>query len=147
MTKRTTKQWQGIMQAHAEYAGYYLTLAQLVACLARMRRKFIEAKKMQCKNAKVGKADWALNQIQKLYRIEKQIKDKTVEERYRIRQEQSLLLLLQLKTLLDKSSLTVLPQSLLGKAINYAHVTSRSEVKHFITDRIYDCNPFPVIKC
>jgi transposase len=102
------------------YAGYHLTLAQLVACLAHMRRKFVEAKKMQGKNAKVGKADWALNQIQKLYRIEKQIKDKTVEERYRIRQEQSLPLLVQFKTWLDKSSLTVLPQSLLGKAINYA---------------------------
>jgi transposase len=102
------------------YAGYHLTLAQLVACLAHMRRKFVEAKKMQGKNAKVGKADWALNHIQKLYRIEKQIKDKTVEERYRIRQAQSLPLLVQFKTWLDKSSLTVLPQSLLGNAINYA---------------------------
>jgi hypothetical protein len=35
-----------------------------------MRRKFMEAKKAQGKNSKVGKADWALNHIQKLYRIE-----------------------------------------------------------------------------
>lgn len=111
--------YQGFLSVDG-YAGYQHTQAQLVACLAHMRRKFMDAKKMQGKSTKVGKADWALNHIQKLYRIEKQIKDKTVDERYRIRQAQSLPLLMQFKAWLDKSSLTILPESLLGKAINYA---------------------------
>jgi hypothetical protein len=98
-----------------------------------MRRKFVEAKKMQGKNAKVGKADWALNHIQKLYRIEKQIKDKTIEERYQIRQAQSLPLLNQFKAWLDKSSLTILPESLLGKAINYA-INQWSKFIRYIED-------------
>jgi hypothetical protein len=115
------------------YAGYHLTQAQLVACLAHIRRKFVEAKKMQGKNAKVGKADWALNHIQKLYRIEKQIKDKTIEERYQIRQAQSLPLLNQFKAWLDKSSLTILPESLLGKAINYA-INQWSKFIRYIED-------------
>lgn len=111
--------YQGYLSVDG-YAGYQHTQAQLVACLAHIRRKFMDAKKVQGKSAKVGKADWALNHIQKLYRIEKQIKDKTVDERYRIRQAQSVPLLTQFKTWLDKSSETILPESLLGKAINYA---------------------------
>lgn len=89
--------------------------------MAHIRRKFDEAKKAQGKNSqKTGKADWALNQIQKLYRIEKQIKGLSVEERYRIRQEQSVPLLGQFKVWLDKSAPNVLPKSLLGNALNYA---------------------------
>jgi len=49
------------------------------------------------KAKKNGKADWALNHIQKLYRIETQLKGKTIEERYRARQEKSVPLLSQLQ--------------------------------------------------
>jgi len=101
------------------YAGYNRTLAILVACLAHIRRKFMEAKKAQGKNAK---ADWSLNHIQKIYQIKTQIKHLSVDERYRIRQERALPLLTQFKTWLDKSSLALLLMSLLGKAINYAIV-------------------------
>jgi transposase len=111
--------YQGYLSVDG-YACYHHTHAQLVACLAHIRRKFMDAKKMQGKSAKVGKADWALNHIQKLYRVEKQIRDKSVDERYRIRQAQSMPLLMQFKAWLDKSSSTVLPESLVGKAINYA---------------------------
>jgi transposase len=111
--------YQGYLSVDG-YAGYHHTHAQLVACLAHIRRKFMDAKKMQGKGAKVGKADWALNHIQKLYRVEKQIRDKSVDERYRIRQAQSMPLLTQFKAWLDTSSLTVLPESLVGKAISYA---------------------------
>jgi hypothetical protein len=41
-----------------------------------VRRKFIEAQKTQAKD-KMRKADWAVNHIQKLYRIEKEIKSQT----------------------------------------------------------------------
>lgn len=102
------------------YQGYEKTQAKLVACLAHIRRKFNEAKKIQGKHSKTGKADWALNHIQKLYRIEKQIKALSIQERYRIRQQKAIPLLMQFKTWLDKSALSVLPESLLGKAIQYA---------------------------
>lgn len=102
------------------YQGYDKTQAILVACLAHIRRKFMEAKKAHNNQSKTGKADWALNHIQKLYRLEKQIKTLSISERYQMRQEKALPLLNQFKTWLDKSSTSVLPESLLGKAIHYA---------------------------
>jgi transposase len=103
------------------YAGYHQSHATLVVCMAHIRRKFKEAQTAQSKTSKkTGKADWALNHIQKLYRIETQIKGLPVDERYRIGQEQSVPLLNQFKIWLDKSASNVLPESLLGKALNYA---------------------------
>jgi len=103
------------------YAGYHQLHATLVVCMAHLRRKFKEAEKAQSKNSKkTGKAKWALNHIQKLYRIEEAIKSLPIEERYKIRQEKSVPLLDQFKEWLDKSAPHVLPESLLGKALNYA---------------------------
>lgn len=90
----------------------------LAACWAHARRKFTEAKTAQGKKTS-GKADWALNHIQKLYRLETQIKDKSIQERYEIRQQKALPLLIQFKTWLDKSANQVLPKTKLGEAIQY----------------------------
>lgn len=100
------------------YQGYEQTRLVLSGCWAHARRKFIEAQKAQGNN-KAGKAQWAINHIQKLYRIEKQLKDKTPEEKVAIRQEQSIPLLDQFKTWLDKSASQVPPKSAIGKAIAY----------------------------
>ena len=100
------------------YVGYEQTDATLAGCWAHARRKFIDAQTVQVKG-KTGKADWAINHIQKLYRIEKEIKDKTAEQKQRIRQEQSKRLLEQFKIWLDKSALHVPPKSAIGKAIAY----------------------------
>jgi transposase len=100
------------------YAGYHKTQATLVGCSAHARRKFTDAQKAMGKH-KSGKVDWALNHIQKLYRIETQIKDKTVDERYRIRQEKSLPLLAQFKTWLIKSEQQVITKNDLSDAIQY----------------------------
>ena len=67
------------------YAGYHKTQATLVGCWAHARRKFTDAKTAMGKH-KSGKVEWALNHIQKLYRIEIQMK-KTADERHKIRQE------------------------------------------------------------
>lgn len=75
-------------------------------------------KKVQGKKPS-GKADWALNHIQKLYRIETQIKDKPIDERYQKRQEISQLLLKQFEQWLIKSEQQVLPKTKLGEAIQY----------------------------
>lgn len=101
------------------YVGYEQTQATLVGCWAHARRKFKEAEIAQPKG-KVGKANWALNHIQKLYRIETQIKDKSADEKQRIRQQQSLPLLNQFKVWLDKSIDNVPPKTALGKAITYS---------------------------
>ena len=100
------------------YAGYHKTQATLVGCWAHARRKFTDVQKAMGKH-KNGKVDWALNHIQKLYRIETQIKDKTIDERYRIRQEESLPLLAQFKTWLIKSEQQVITKNDLSDAIQY----------------------------
>ncbi len=100
------------------YVGYEQTQATLVGCWAHARRKFMEAKQSQPKG-KSGKADMALNQIQKLYGLEKQIKDKSPEDKRRLRQDKALPILNKLNTWLDKSVNQVPPKSALGKAITY----------------------------
>lgn len=101
------------------YVAYGQTKAALVECMAHARRKFIEAQRVQVKG-KTGKADWAVSHIQKLYRAESQLKNKTPAEHYRVRQKESKLLLEQFKTWLDKSVYQVPPKSLIGKAIHYS---------------------------
>ncbi|WP_017445660.1 IS66 family transposase [Gayadomonas joobiniege] len=101
------------------YQGYEQTKATLAGCWAHARRKFIEAEKAQPKG-KTGKANWALNHIQKLYRVETKIKDKTADEKQAIRQKESVPLLEQYKAWLEKSLLNTLPKSKLGEALNYS---------------------------
>ena len=111
------KGYSGYLQVDG-YQGYEQTQATLIGCWAHARRKFMEAKKGAGKKGS-GKADWALNHIQKLYRLETQLKDKTVEERYITRQEKSVPLLSQLHTWLMKSAQQVLPKTKLCEAIQY----------------------------
>ena len=87
-------------------------------CWAHARRKFVEAQKVQPKG-KTGKADWALNQIRKLYGVEKQAKALEPEARHALREQKSRPLIDQLRTWLDKSLAQVLPKSALGKALHY----------------------------
>ncbi|MCJ8286363.1 IS66 family transposase [Halomonas sp.] len=87
-------------------------------CWAHARRKFVEAQKIRPKG-KTGKADWALNQIRKLYAVEKQAKELTPDQRKAVRQEKSAPLIAQLRAWLDKSVAQVVPKSTLGKALHY----------------------------
>jgi transposase len=110
--------YQGYLQCDG-YAGYEQTQATLVGCFAHARRKFIEAQKVQVKG-KSGKADMVLNLIQKLYAIERNIKDKTITEKHQARQTKALPIIKKLKTYLDKIAVNTLPKSKLGEAISYA---------------------------
>ena len=110
--------YSGYLQVDG-YQGYAKTQAILVACMAHARRKFKEAEVAQVKG-KTGKANVALNHIQKLYRIETKIKGKTAQDKYRIRQAEALPLLIQFKDWLDKSILNVPPKTALGKALAYS---------------------------
>jgi len=107
--------YSGYLQVDG-YAGYEKTQATLVGCWAHARRKFKEAEIAQPKG-KTGKANMALNHIQKLYRLEIQLKDKTPEEKYQGRQEKAQPLLAQFYQWLEKAN--VPPKTALGKAIQY----------------------------
>ena len=107
--------YSGYLQVDG-YAGYEKTNATLVGCWAHARRKFKEAEIAQPKG-KTGKANIALSHIQKLYRLEIQLKDKTTAQKYQSRQEKAKPLLAQFYQWLEKAS--VPPKTALGKAIQY----------------------------
>ena len=107
--------YSGYLQVDG-YAGYEKTQATLVGCWAHARRKFKEAEIAQPKG-KTGKANMALSHIQKLYRLETQLKDKTTGEKYKGRQEMAKPLLAQFYQWLEKAN--VPPKTALGKAIQY----------------------------
>lgn len=77
------KDFTGYLQVDG-YAGYDKLPITQVGCFAHARRKFRGAKKAQPKG-KTGKADRALATIQKLYRVETEVKSHTATEKYRFR--------------------------------------------------------------
>jgi len=110
--------YSGYLQVDG-YPGYEQTSATLAGCWAHARRKFIEAQQAQGKG-KTGKADWALNQIQKLYALESKLKTQTFEVKQQQRQQLAAPLLKQMWDWLEKSKETVPENSAVGKAIYYA---------------------------
>jgi len=67
------------------------------------------------------KADQALAYIQQLYAIERDIKDKPINERHNIRQQQAKPFIDKLKIWLDKTLQRTPPKTALGKAVYYLH--------------------------
>jgi transposase len=114
--------FEGYLQTDG-YDGYNQVVAsnQLihVGCMAHARRKFSEAVKSQGKNKKAGKAQHALTLIQKLYRVEKQAKLLSPEERFAYRQDHARPILDKLRRWVDDSLPQVLPGSAAGKTMNY----------------------------
>ena len=77
--------FQGYMQVDGYGAYNQVPKVIRLGCFAHARRKFMEVTKVK-KNGHAGKA---LSYIQKLYKIEKQIKDLSIAERYSAREKQS----------------------------------------------------------
>ena len=104
------------------YQGYQTACndydVQRLGCWAHARRKFVGTQKLQ-PQGKTGSADQAIAFIQKLYRIEQQIKDQPPDERHRIRQQQAKPIIDKIKPWLEKSLLHVPPKTALGKAVHY----------------------------
>ena len=113
------------------YQGYLMTdgydgynkLAQTegiehLVCWAHVRRKFVDAVKVQPKGTH-GHADQAVAMIGKLYAIEKEHRDSTVEERYAAREEKSNPVLNELHDWMEKLLPLVPPKSALGGAMFY----------------------------
>ena len=100
-----------------------------VGCWAHARRKFDEAvkgqgrgalrKKASHRSAKETKALQGLDQIRRLYGVEKKLAGKAPDERHRLRQELAAPVLAELRTWLDASLGSVPPKSLTGKALGY----------------------------
>jgi transposase len=93
-------------------------VANLANCNAHARRKF-EPITQNTKGK--GVAREALRFFKELYKIEREAKNNqlTPEQRYELRQRKSKPLMEKFKTWLDELYNTVLPQSPLGKAMNY----------------------------
>ena len=114
--------YQGYVQCdgYSAYLGLEKQGIILVGCMAHARRKFHAAIKGLSNKEKIhkNKAMTALTYIKRLYAIEAEIKDKTAAHRYTVRQERAVPILNEFKQWLDSQQ--VLPNSLLGKAINYS---------------------------
>jgi transposase len=114
--------YKGYLQTDG-YSGYNQVVAHNglihLGCMAHARRKFSEAVKAQGKNKKAGKAQHGLALIQKLYRVEKQARGLTPEQRHEHRQSQAKPILDRLRTWLDESLPQVPPGTAAGKALNY----------------------------
>ena len=128
--KRLLRGFQGFLQTDG-YEGYTALGAEPgivhVGCWAHTRRKFDEAlrgqgqskKKGSKRTAKESRARQALSQIQALYRIERELKDASPEQRHAVRQVRSKPVIEKLRMWLDASIDAVPPQSLTGKALHY----------------------------
>jgi DNA-binding transcriptional regulator WhiA len=127
--------YQGFLQTDG-YAAYANVCAQQglrqLGCFAHVRRKFDEALKAQGKNpAKPDTlAHQALSMIQKLYRIEADIKPRSPEQKLNYRQNYSMPILKAMKTWLDQALCQVTPTSLTGEALAYLS-------KHWPTLTVY----------
>ncbi|MEO7953000.1 MAG: IS66 family transposase [Polaromonas sp.] len=99
-----------------------------LACWAHVRRRFVEAVRVQPKG-KRGKADEAVALIGKLYGIEREYKDASVDARHLARQKFSTPVLAELHAWLEKTQPLITPKSALGTALAYmANLWSRLTV-------------------
>lgn len=118
---RLLEGWRGYLMTDG-YEGYCALVnqggIQHLSCWVHARRRFVEAAKVQ-KKGKSGRADQALAFIARLYAIEKSMREASVEERFRVRQAESLPVLAELRRWLDETLPLVPPKTALGEALGY----------------------------
>lgn len=118
---RLLEGYQGYLMTDG-YEGYNkLTKTEGIehlVCWAHVRRKFVEAVKVQPKGRQ-GHADQAVEMIGRLYGVERAHKDSASEVRYAARQEKSQPILNELHDWLVKLQPQVPPKSALGGALAY----------------------------
>lgn len=120
--------YQGVVQTDGYSAYSFLDAVQGIlhmGCWTHARRKFMDVVKAAGKpkgKKKTGKAGKALSYIRKLYKIEKDAKSAglTGDALLQERQEKAKPVLDEFKKWLDATVEITPPQSLLGKAVNYA---------------------------
>lgn len=105
------------------YAGYYAAVEtyqlQHAQCWAHARRKFMDAEKALPKGKKSPAITELISLIQKLYGLEKSLKDQSATEKQRAREERARPILDKLKQKLEKKIEQVAPKGKFGEAIGY----------------------------
>ena len=121
---RLLEGFKGFLQTDG-YDGYNAVVRDLglthQGCLAHARRKFDEVLKAQGKHRRPGLAEAGLQQIQKLYAVEKAVRTATPGARHAYRAEHARPLWTALRSWLDTARPQVPPQMALGKALAYLH--------------------------
>jgi len=104
----------------------------LLGCWAHARRKFEEALKND-----LPRASFALEQIQLLYRLERQAEEENLskEQIEVLRKTKAYPLLQAFEKWLDKNYSQVLPKSLIGKAISYTYSIYPRLVRYVVDGR------------
>lgn len=120
--KKMLSGFHGVMQSdgYVAYQSYVSKFAvanesriELAACWAHARRKFYEARDESKLAASI------LREVQKLYRIEKRLREDSALDRTELRQKESAPIMADIKILLLDANGAYLPKSLTKKAINY----------------------------
>jgi len=112
------KDYRQVLLADA-YGGYNGVVAgneiTRAGCWAHMKRKVIDAEKAAPEIARE-----AVERVRALYAVERQCKDASVEERLKLRQQQSAPMLAQLREQLLSWKEQLLPKHPMAEAVNYA---------------------------
>jgi transposase len=119
--KNFLKGFKGYLHADG-YAGYHdIPDVTLCGCWAHLRRKFDEALKglPPKKRASGSRAKEALDRINRLFAVERELKRCTPEERLEIRNRKSRPIVEAFRKWLEEILPGVLPKSLFGMAVNY----------------------------
>lgn len=129
--KEMFKDFKGTLQTDC-YAGYNAVLlpekVQRLACLAHIRRKFIEAMKTAPKEC-----NHVVALIAELYKIEKTAKDLEPEQRKALRQEHAPQILTALHDYLKQIQLASLPKAPVQEAVSYA-LSQWTELLRYLDD-------------
>lgn len=119
--KNFLKGFKGYLQVDG-YAGYHdIPGVTLCGCWAHLRRKFSEALKgLPPKKRSSGiRAQEALDRINRLFAIERELKRCTPEERLEIRNQKSHPIVEEFRKWLEDILPAIVPKSLFGLAVNY----------------------------
>jgi transposase len=124
------KDYRQVLLADA-YGGYNGVVAgneiTRAGCWAHMKRKVIDAEKAAPEIARE-----AVERVRALYAVERQSKDASVEDRLKLRQQQSAPLLAELRERLLSWKEQLLPKHPMAEAVNYA--LSQWELNVFCSD-------------
>jgi transposase len=127
--------FKGYLQSDA-YSGYSFAERNRaivrVGCMAHARRKFADIIKITKTN---GLAQEAIKFFKSLYKIEKEAREKNFssEERYNLRQKESVPILESFKKWLDLHLTKTSPQSKIYEAIRYS-ITNWEYLKNYLKD-------------
>jgi transposase len=109
-----------------------------LACWAHARRYFYDAKSQD-----KARAEYALEQIQKLYAIESEAKEMSCQERKKHRLEKALPVINELGKWIANENKKVLPKSLIGKAFGYS-INLWDQLQHYLHNGLLQIDNNPI---